>query len=420
MKHFLHRLPALLLIIAMLLTMATGCGKKEEGDSPFEESDVSDVETGSKDDQNEDEDEKTPSDQDEDEDKQQTENTPSDPDEEKEENKSPSDKEEKPADKEEQKDENNKKPGTQPQSPNNNSNTDNKQENNDQKDEEASKPNDGEQKPDEDEETGTPGDADGDGIEDGSVEDALNKQPEEEIYSIPKPTGYEDYLTVVSFNIKCAMYGQTWDQVVNQLKEIDGDLVGLQECDFNTKRSGSGNQVKKLAEEAGYKYWYFAKTIDHQGGEYGHGILSKYPIKKSDVTFFKNQKGEIRNVERHEITVKGKTLTFYNTHLNGTVEQYYEIQKQMDRDEYAILTGDLNFEPIKLEGWLKADRYLPLNGGPTLKNKVITTSSTAIDNIIVTKNTIDYWFDEKQQTGITVHKSDASDHNMIYGYIKLK
>ncbi len=417
MKKFSIRLPAVLLILAMLLCCFAGC-KQDEG-GMLESSDVT-QNTDDTDEKTENEDQEADRQEDLPLTDSEKEESPGD-------NKKPS--EDKQEENEQQKpdssDKNepvNKPSGgngnntpVQPENNENNNQTNNNDtNNNNSNDNNTQQPS---ETPDEEDD----GDSDGDEIEDGAVEGgSLNTQEPIIVKPIPKPAGYEDYMTVVSFNIKCAMYSATWNKVVGQLKSINADIVGLQECDFNTTRSGPGNQVKKLAEDAGYRYWYFAKTIDHRGGEYGHGILSKYPISNSEVTFFKSQSGETRNVERHEIEIDGKTLVFYNTHLNGTVNQYREIHNMMIKDKYAVLTGDLNFEPIKLEGWMDADVFLALNGGPTLKHKVKTTSGSCIDNIIVTKNTIDYWFDEKAQTGITVHKSDASDHNMIYGYIKLK
>lgn len=52
--------------------------------------------------------------------------------------------------------------------------------------------------------------------------------------------------------------------------------MALQEVDVNTERSGAGNQSEMIAEKLDMHYFY-AKSIDFQGGEYGVAILSKFP-----------------------------------------------------------------------------------------------------------------------------------------------
>ena len=59
-------------------------------------------------------------------------------------------------------------------------------------------------------------------------------------------------IKIVSFNVKCAWYGKTMDQVAALLKEIDGDIVGLQELDVATSRIKKNtdvvNQLEYIAE----------------------------------------------------------------------------------------------------------------------------------------------------------------------------
>ena len=61
------------------------------------------------------------------------------------------------------------------------------------------------------------------------------------------------YLKVVSYNVQCLSYGKEKEKILRILKELDADIVGLQELDINTKRSGEGNQLQQIAEELGYK-----------------------------------------------------------------------------------------------------------------------------------------------------------------------
>lgn len=57
------------------------------------------------------------------------------------------------------------------------------------------------------------------------------------------------------------------------------DLVALQEVDSATARVEKADQLKALAEATGM-YVYFGKAMGLEGGGYGNGILSRYPIEK--------------------------------------------------------------------------------------------------------------------------------------------
>ena len=268
--------------------------------------------------------------------------------------------------------------------------------------------------------------------------------PEEETPQEQEPSGeqqeeqqeetqvdYSDYIKVASYNIKCFFHGEQKDAIIEELRQIDADLVGLQEVDVDTIRSGQGNQVQILAEELDYPYWYFAKSIDFQGGQYGHGVLSRYPIKSSEIVEYKviANGDHLRNYERHVLDVDGKELVFYNTHLtlgsdseNGA--ELKQVTSAMCQDQYAVLTGDLNMEPTNMGRYIDTKKLTVLNGGDDFLFMVNTAPqgsapTKAIDNIVVT-DTLDYYWDDSTNVGLQVHYSENSDHNLVYTYINFK
>lgn len=232
-------------------------------------------------------------------------------------------------------------------------------------------------------------------------------------------------LTIASYNVKCLSYGVQLNHIAEEIKELNPDIVGLQELDNFTNRSGNTNQIQLLAEAAGYEYFYFTKTIDYDGGEYGHGIMSKYPIKSYEIIPFNNQDSENRCFSRSIIKVKSKEIAFYNTHLEfmGNIQekQMSEIVEMTKNDKYFVITGDMNCEPQKLQNSIDSTRMIMLNGGETCKNPINTCpegefSHEPIDNIIVSRK-FKFYFDNENDTGIIVNKTDNSDHNMIYTYL---
>ncbi len=238
-------------------------------------------------------------------------------------------------------------------------------------------------------------------------------------------------LKIVSFNVKCGWYGKTLDGVAALLKEIDGDIVGLQELDVNTSRSLKHcdvvNQLEYIAEKAGYPYWCYTKVLEYKGGWYGHGIVSKYPILNNTVIWPKAQseKGEVRNISRQEIDVgEGKIVTFYNCHLDGRhgFEQYAEAQNDyMMHEPYPIFVGDMNTRPEQLVGHLDTEKFVSLTGGEDLSHFIKTSGGgNAIDHIILSRRTMTYEMGDTETGLHVVPHGGNSDHNLVYALVELK
>lgn len=71
---------------------------------------------------------------------------------------------------------------------------------------------------------------------------------------------------------------QNIDLVAKIIKEVDADVVGLNELDsMNTRHNV--NQVAILAQTLGNWQWHFGKGIDYRGGSYGNGVscLKEWP-----------------------------------------------------------------------------------------------------------------------------------------------
>jgi endonuclease/exonuclease/phosphatase family metal-dependent hydrolase len=128
------------------------------------------------------------------------------------------------------------------------------------------------------------------------------------------------------------------------------DLVALQELDVLTKRSGNIDEVKKLAELTGM-YAFFSKGIDHEGGEYGVAILSKFKINGTErfpLPFKEGLKYEQRSLAVISVTLPGRLkVDFACTHLDLKDEhrllQVAEINRVLGkRKNTVILAGDFN------------------------------------------------------------------------------
>lgn len=140
--------------------------------------------------------------------------------------------------------------------------------------------------------------------------------------------------------------------IAEVIKKEAPDLVALQELDVFTKRNGSVDQVKQLAELCGM-HAFFSKGIDFEGGEYGVAILSKFKINKTErfpLPFKEGIKAEQRSLAVINITLPdGTALDFACTHLDlnnaHRLLQVAEINRILGaRKNNVILAGDLNLE----------------------------------------------------------------------------
>lgn len=169
-----------------------------------------------------------------------------------------------------------------------------------------------------------------------------------------------DTLTIVSYNIH---HGNPpakpdvidLDAIANVIGIQNPDLVALQEVDVNIKRSGNIDQAAYLAKKLNM-YHYFAKAIDHDGGDYGVAILSKYAIEDpSKFTFSRIEGRKAEDRVLATVTIKlnsSRKIKFSSTHLDHVrnedlrLIQVAEIIKQAEKETLPfIVAGDFNAKP---------------------------------------------------------------------------
>jgi endonuclease/exonuclease/phosphatase family metal-dependent hydrolase len=139
--------------------------------------------------------------------------------------------------------------------------------------------------------------------------------------------------------------------IAQTIRKTGAHLVALQELDSVTIRSGKTFQLKVLADMLGMHY-YYGKAIPYEGGGYGVGILSKYPISDVRTIILPNTEGfqgEDRVLAIAKVTLPGeKEIYFGSTHLDVTLEQNRLLQaKEIVRvantlNAPFILGGDFN------------------------------------------------------------------------------
>lgn len=122
------------------------------------------------------------------------------------------------------------------------------------------------------------------------------------------------------------------------------DIVGVQEVDEKTARSGKTDILKELAAHTKMEGTY-AKAIDYQGGAYGIGLLSREKPQKVERTSLPG-----REEKRVLLQAEFRDYVIFVTHLSLTTEDRLSsldiIAKEAAKYKKPVyLMGDLNFTP---------------------------------------------------------------------------
>lgn len=226
-------------------------------------------------------------------------------------------------------------------------------------------------------------------------------------------------ITVMSYNVHHCNPPSAGDKIdVEAIAKVilaeKPDLVALQEIDVNTERSGKGNnQARLLGEMTGMKY-YFSKAIDHQGGDYGVAVLSRFPIVDSinyRLPIYPDKPEEFRTIAAVKVILPtGQNLLFASTHLglkepNRLLQAEKIIEHFGKNDLPMILAGDFNAVPES-----KVIQYFDQYFTRTCKNDCLPTIPVEIPN-----KTIDFIMFNSKDSFETINmrvidEKYASDH----------
>ena len=148
------------------------------------------------------------------------------------------------------------------------------------------------------------------------------------------------------------------------------DVVGLQEADSGSLRSGFLNQVQHLAELAGFPYWsHQSNRRVGRVAESSNGLLSR--LEPTEIWDHKLP-GRIRGRGVLEVRfgsgAKGLRLLIAHLALSprARVGQFQYLAELLDKHAHAVLMGDFNctLESGELDGLLSRTRLQPVERPP--------------------------------------------------------
>lgn len=233
-------------------------------------------------------------------------------------------------------------------------------------------------------------------------------------------------IEVISYNIH---HGANKDELLTIdkmgafLKSSNADLVGLQEVDSLCNRSGKTDQMKELAEATGM-YAAFGRHFPYDGGSYGLGLLSAFPLSdiRNDRITSKSVDGQKRSLALLSAIATlpdGNKVRFATVHF--ALDQPTRMIQAREVLEYlndtkipVILTGDLNAEPdneaIKLlqSAFSLTDKGLgntfPVHG-----------ANKKIDYIMVTSGKL-----QAVTASKVLSEEDHSDHLPLWSVVEIE
>ncbi len=169
------------------------------------------------------------------------------------------------------------------------------------------------------------------------------------------------------------------DRVARILRELDPDLIALQEIDCGRPRSRGDDQLAYFAAELGL-HQLFAPSIVNGSERYGHGLLSTRPLRR--VRQARLPTGGVPVVEPRDalyaaLEVGGRELAVVSTHLGlAFSERAAQIDCLLSKDFLggiahdapALLLGDLNLTPGGKLYRRLVSRWNQVNGHATFRD----------------------------------------------------
>ncbi len=122
-------------------------------------------------------------------------------------------------------------------------------------------------------------------------------------------------------------------RIAEVLRELDADIIALQEVVSLSGGRKEQNQAQYLADAVGYHY-RIGETRKLRGAVYGNVILSRFPVKEARIYDLTASRREPRGCIRCDLEIApGKIIHLFNVHLGtGYIERRRQAALLMSRD----------------------------------------------------------------------------------------
>ena len=155
-------------------------------------------------------------------------------------------------------------------------------------------------------------------------------------------------------------------RVAEVLRELDADVIALQEVVSLAGGRREQNQAKYLADAVGYGY-HIGETRKLRGAAYGNVVLSRFPVKDVQTYDLTASRREERGCIRCDLEIApGKLVHVFNVHLGtGYLERRKQAHLLLSRDVLLsprlkcprLIIGDFNEWTQGLVSRMLAERF---------------------------------------------------------------
>lgn len=202
------------------------------------------------------------------------------------------------------------------------------------------------------------------------------------------------------------------------IQETGADIVALQEVDRGVERTNKMDIMTELSDLTGMAY-AFGKNIDYQGGDYGNGFLSRFPIlEEKNHHYAMIRSGEQRGLLCLVIEVKGREIVLMNTHIDYRQD---DAERLMNVDEILSMARTFSPKPVILCGDFNdtpESRTIAKLGGAFVDSWTLAGTGEGFTYPTeAPKKRIDYAFSSREidsaplrVVSARVIRSEASDH----------
>lgn len=220
-------------------------------------------------------------------------------------------------------------------------------------------------------------------------------------------------MRIATYNIQSANYGRSMDEINKEITDLKIDIIGFQEIDNLTRRSGGVNVLNEICKND-YKYYEYSASMEFDGGYYGIGIASVYPIQLIKTVHYETADLEPRILMICKVNIDNKIVYIANTHLS-----YENIE--IRNKQFRLLANELKkYTPIILFGDFNVSSF---NEFDVIDLSKVNSSETPIESFKeeIPFRCIDniFYSNEIKLIKTELNKSESSDHNMIWADINI-
>jgi endonuclease/exonuclease/phosphatase family metal-dependent hydrolase len=206
-------------------------------------------------------------------------------------------------------------------------------------------------------------------------------------------------LTIMTYNIRHGKGGddrQDFNRVIEVIREVNPDILILNEVDEGIHRSDDVLQASLVASTFSFDYHFFPVEGTTN---YGNAVYSKFPITYRSAYLLPQPKWMLatkRGCTEVSVTIGGKAVRIFGAHLGlaGSQEIKTElgeiVRRYKENPGSAIIAGDFNVNPVDLRGAVPDLFTNFFSANDLIDNELLTISSLRpyeqIDYIFLTRD----------------------------------